>query len=81
MLYQHPQRRHQNPLRLFHPHRPTAPALPQRPFADRAPMTGYPDVLTFVSRRPVDPLLKEGHDLATDLVLEMFGSHPLGENE
>jgi hypothetical protein len=33
---QHPQRRHQDPLRLLHPHRPAAPALAQRPLADRA---------------------------------------------
>ena len=44
-------------------------------------MTGYPDVLKFVSRLPVDPLLREGHDLATDRAVETLGSHPLGENE
>jgi hypothetical protein len=33
---QHSQRRDQDPLSLFHPHRPAAPALPQHPFADRA---------------------------------------------
>ena len=33
---QHPQRRHQDPLRLLDPHRPAAPALPHRPLADRA---------------------------------------------
>jgi hypothetical protein len=43
-------------------------------------MTGYPDVLKFVSRPPVDPLLREGHDLATDCTVET-GSHPFGENE
>ena len=31
---QHPQRRHQHPLRLRMADRPTAPALPQRPFPD-----------------------------------------------
>jgi len=36
MPRQHPQRRDQNSLRLFHAHRPPAPALPHRPLADGA---------------------------------------------
>ena len=68
---QHPQRRHQDPLRLLDAHRPAAPALPHRPLADRALQADdMPDAAAGRTAEPAERI-QRGADTAAGIDLRV----------